>query len=80
MDSKDLLLDAYARIQQTVHSSAEGLDEEWLAYRPEAYTNSIAWLVWHLTRVQGAGLGVGRLGREVWNGAGRDEQWLRSHF
>ena len=51
MDTKEILLDAYERIQQTVHSSVEGLGEERLAFRPEAYANSIAWLVWHLTRV-----------------------------
>ena len=29
-----------------------GLDEDQLGYRPDRDANSIAWLVWHLTRVQ----------------------------
>ena len=50
--SKDVLIDAYTRIQEIGHSSVEGLDAVGLAYRPEAGANSIAWLVWHLTRSQ----------------------------
>lgn len=52
MESRDVLIDAYTRIQEIAHASAEGLDTEGLAYRPEADANSIAWLVWHLTRSQ----------------------------
>ncbi len=52
MESRDVLIDAYTSIQEVAHASAEGLDTEGLAYRPEADANSIAWLVWHLTRSQ----------------------------
>ena len=52
MESSDVLIDAYKRIQEIAHASAEGLDTEGLAYRPEAEANSIAWLIWHLTRSQ----------------------------
>ncbi|MPZ61061.1 MAG: DUF664 domain-containing protein [Propionibacteriales bacterium] len=47
-----MLADAYGRIRSLVHRSAEGLSGDELAYRPEADANSIAWLVWHLTRIQ----------------------------
>jgi uncharacterized damage-inducible protein DinB len=48
----DLLTDAFQRIQGVVRRAVDGLDEDALAFRPDAGANSIAWLVWHLTRVQ----------------------------
>jgi uncharacterized damage-inducible protein DinB len=47
-----LLVDAFGRVRESVHEAVEGLDEDQLAFRPDADANSIAWLVWHLTRVQ----------------------------
>jgi uncharacterized damage-inducible protein DinB len=50
--ANDLLVDAFDRVRDSVHEVVDGLDEDGLAYRPDAEANSIAWLVWHLTRVQ----------------------------
>ncbi|WP_380174277.1 DinB family protein [Kineococcus sp. DHX-1] len=52
MDAKDLLLDLYGRIPDAVHAAVDGLDEETLTARLDPEANSIAWLVWHLARVQ----------------------------
>lgn len=52
MQTKDVLADAYGRILGLVERIADGLDARALAYRPDAGANSIAWLLWHLTRVQ----------------------------
>jgi|SRR5579875_2408772 len=52
MTSADLLADAFDRIREEVHHAVDGLTKEQLAYRVDADANSIAWLVWHLTRVQ----------------------------
>ncbi|MDP8958356.1 MAG: DinB family protein [Actinomycetota bacterium] len=52
LHTRAVLADAFERVRKAVHQSAEGLDGEALAFRPEAAANSIAWLVWHLTRVQ----------------------------
>lgn len=52
MESSELLIEAYSHITRIVHQAADDLSQEHLAYRPEEGTNSIAWLVWHLTRVQ----------------------------
>ncbi|MFD3943147.1 DUF664 domain-containing protein [Streptomyces sp. NPDC058579] len=52
MRSADLLVDALGRVQEAVHGAVEGLSEEELAARIDADANSIAWLVWHLTRIQ----------------------------
>jgi uncharacterized damage-inducible protein DinB len=50
--SADLLVDGFSRIHQTVHRIVDGLDEERLTARLDPDANTIAWLVWHLTRVQ----------------------------
>lgn len=52
MEPKDLLADAYHRISELVHISMKGASDEALTYRPEEGANSIAWLIWHLTRIQ----------------------------
>ena len=48
----DLLTDAFGRIRGVVHDACDGLTEDQLAFRPAGQANSVAWLVWHLTRIQ----------------------------
>ncbi|SDD50206.1 mycothiol transferase [Auraticoccus monumenti] len=48
----DVFRTAYADIATAVEAAVEGLDPEQLAQRPAPGANTIAWLVWHLTRVQ----------------------------
>jgi hypothetical protein len=50
--SADLLVDAFGRVKGIVHRVVEGLTAEQLSYRVDDQTNSIAWLVWHLSRIQ----------------------------
>lgn len=52
MQAKDVLVDAYSRIQEEVHAVVDGLSADELNARIDDEANSIAWLVWHLTRVQ----------------------------
>ncbi len=52
MTSIDLLSDAFDRIRDAVHPAVQGLTTDELAARLDAEANSIAWLVWHLTRIQ----------------------------
>jgi hypothetical protein len=52
MTTNDLLADAFERIRDAVHPAVNGLSAEELSFRPEGKANSIAWLVWHLTRIQ----------------------------
>lgn len=52
MTSADLLVDAFGRIRENVHGAAEGLTPDELATTLEPGANSVAWLLWHLTRVQ----------------------------
>jgi len=52
VDTSDVLLDGFGRIRNAVHRAVVDLDTEHLAFRPHRDANSIAWLVWHLTRIQ----------------------------
>ena len=52
MTSADLLEDAFERIRDAVHPAVNGLSPDQLAFRLDPESNSIAWLVWHLTRIQ----------------------------
>ncbi|WP_198035202.1 mycothiol transferase [Streptacidiphilus rugosus] len=48
----ELLTDAFGRVREVVHEAVDGLGTEELAYRADPDANSVAWLVWHLTRIQ----------------------------
>jgi uncharacterized damage-inducible protein DinB len=48
----DLLTDSFGRIREHVHGAVADLDIEQLSARLDSDANSIAWLIWHLTRVQ----------------------------
>lgn len=48
----ELLGEAFGRIRETVHCALEDASIELLTFRPDPQANTIAWLVWHLTRVQ----------------------------
>jgi uncharacterized damage-inducible protein DinB len=52
MDCKDLIIDGLNRVDEDLRRTLEGLSAEQLAFRPAEDANSIAWLAWHLTRVQ----------------------------
>jgi uncharacterized damage-inducible protein DinB len=54
MDARDLLIDIFGRVPEEIATAIDGLDADTLAAIPEPGTNSIGWLVWHLTRVEDA--------------------------
>ncbi|WP_326696027.1 DinB family protein [Streptomyces sp. NBC_01754] len=67
MNSAGVLAEAFERIQESVHAAVEGLPPGMLNARPDEGANSIAWLVWHLTRVQDD---------HVSDAAGTEQVWL----
>jgi uncharacterized damage-inducible protein DinB len=67
MDSRDLLLDALGRVEESMRLTLEGLSPDQLTFRPAQSANSIAWLAWHLTRVQDD---------HVSELAGRSQAWI----
>ena len=52
MEIADIFVGAFTRVRRGRGCRLEGLDRAELAWRADAEANSIAWLVWHLTRVQ----------------------------
>jgi hypothetical protein len=51
VNTGEVLTDAFERVRDQVGRVTDGLDAEALAWRPDPDANSIAWLVWHATRV-----------------------------
>jgi uncharacterized damage-inducible protein DinB len=52
MDCKDLIIDGLSRVDEDLRHTLKGLSGEQLAFRPAEHANSVAWLAWHLTRVE----------------------------
>jgi uncharacterized damage-inducible protein DinB len=48
----ELLIEAFDRLPALVRSAVEGLSPEQLRTPPAEGANTVAWLVWHLTRIQ----------------------------
>ena len=70
MDISDLLVDAFGRVRATTHHVVDGLTAEVLAYRPSPEANSIAWLIWHLTRIQDDHVADVAGREQIWTAAG----------
>jgi hypothetical protein len=51
-NSSGWLLDAFGRIRQSVHDLVDGASAAELVFRADGESNSMAWLLWHLTRIQ----------------------------
>ncbi len=66
MHDTGVLSDAFERIRDAVHPAANGLTVEELAFRPDSESNSIAWLIWHLTRIQDDHVAALRGVPQVW--------------
>ncbi|MGY1603529.1 mycothiol transferase [Geodermatophilus sp. SYSU D00815] len=71
MRSRDLLLYAYGQIRETLRPALEGLTAEQLTARVGPGANTIAWLAWHLLRVQDD---------HVAEVAGREQVWTAEGF
>jgi hypothetical protein len=52
MTSAEVLADFFGRVKEIVEGVLDGSSPEHLTARLDSEANSIAWLVWHLTRVQ----------------------------
>ena len=73
MRSRDLLLYAYDQIQGTLKRALDGLTAEQLTARVGPEANTIAWLAWHLVRVQDDHVAEVAGREQVWTAEG----WAR---
>ena len=69
-DVFDLLRDGFDRVRSTVHGAVDGLGSDALTYQVDPGANSIAWLVWHLARVQDDHVADVAGSGQVWTAAG----------
>jgi hypothetical protein len=67
MQLRDLLLDGFDRISESLREAVDGLSPDQLAHRIAPGANPIGWLAWHLLRVQDD---------HVADVAGREQVWL----
>lgn len=70
MRSRDILLYAYEQILEHLRPVVDGLSADQLAYRPTPDANSIAWLAWHLVRVQDSHIAEVAGTEQVWTAEG----------
>ncbi len=52
MNTSEVLTESFGRLPELVDAAVHGLSPEQLRQAPAGGANTIAWLVWHLTRVQ----------------------------
>jgi uncharacterized damage-inducible protein DinB len=52
VETKDLVTGLLGGLTRPLHIAIDGISQEHLTFRPKDACNSIAWLTWHLTRVQ----------------------------
>ena len=52
MNVSELLADALGRVREQIPDVVAGLSDDDLAWRPDPEANSIAWTVWHLSRIE----------------------------
>lgn len=67
MNGSKILADAIGRVKNSVHAAIKDLDADLLATRPYENGNTVAWLLWHLTRVQDS---------HVADAAGFEQLWI----
>jgi uncharacterized damage-inducible protein DinB len=67
-DHTELFTDAFARIKQSVDGALADLSDAELSAPPAPEANTIAWLVWHLTRI---------MDDHVADVAGDEQVWTR---
>ncbi len=52
VNEREVFIELFGRVAEHVHDVVDGLSVDDLVWSPAPGTNSIGWLVWHLTRVQ----------------------------
>jgi hypothetical protein len=72
MNVSELMTDALGRIPGLVHGAVDGLSVDDLAWRPDPRANSIAWLIWHLSRIEDDHVADVAHTTQVWEGGWAD--------
>jgi hypothetical protein len=65
-----LLADGFSRVPDVARAAVEGLTDDLLTTRLDPQANTVAWLVWHLARVQDDHVAEVAGSEQVWTSAG----------
>ncbi|RJQ81820.1 DUF664 domain-containing protein [Pseudonocardiaceae bacterium YIM PH 21723] len=75
MDVSELLVDGFERVHEEVQAAVQGLSGPLMIARLDPDANSIAWLVWHLARVQDDHIAGVAGFEQAWTGQGWAERF-----
>ena len=75
MTGADLLVDAFERIPEQVHGVLDGLTPDQLTFRVDSEANTIAWLIWHLSRIEDDHIADVAGRPQVWTSDGWATRW-----
>jgi Protein of unknown function (DUF664) len=70
-----VLDDAYGRLPRLVHGVVDGVSDAELTARIGPVANTIAWLVWHLTRIMDDHIADAASTAQIWTAAGWCERF-----
>jgi uncharacterized damage-inducible protein DinB len=70
MSSSGVLIDGFERIRDAVYPAVTGLSVDELTVRLDDESNTIAWLVWHLTRIEDDHVAAITGREQVWTASG----------
>ena len=71
MDVTELLLELFGRVPPLAEDAVEGLTDDQLVEAPRPGANTVAWLVWHLARVEDA---------QIADVAGTEQVWVHGDW
>jgi len=75
MSASEILVEAFERLRDAMYPAVNGLSIEELTFRPDGESNSIAWLAWHLSRLQDAAVARLSGADPVWTSRGWYERF-----
>lgn len=75
MTTTDVLLDGFGRVPEELRAALDGAAPEHLTARLDPEANTLAWLAWHLARVQDAQVASAFGAPEVWTAQGWAERF-----
>ena len=66
--ARGLLSDCFDRIAASVTELCDGLTDRVATFRPDPEANTVAWLLWHLSRIQDDHISEAAARNQVWDG------------
>jgi Protein of unknown function (DUF664) len=75
MKGAEILIEAFGRIRDRVHQVTDGLTPDQAAVQLDREANSIAWLIWHLSRIQDDHVTDAAGTEQVWTSQGWAERY-----